>query len=139
MFSISFPFQYSLSQCFSNDVSGFLNLKTGWSRKKNSWLDWEMTKLITKLYWHEQVRNPVIQSVLKQSKFYSSLWFCEFGCGALTEIKSNKKKRERLLRIDNEIGVSCRLTLNKYVKIRSFFPHKFLQYLWCVTNILRYS
>ena len=34
---------------------------------------------------------------------FSSSWFCEFGCSALTEIKS--KKRERLLRIDDEMRV----------------------------------
>jgi len=39
---------------------------------------------------------------------FSSTWFCEFGFSALTEIKS--KKRERLLRIDDEMRV-CLSTL----------------------------
>jgi zinc finger BED domain-containing protein 5/7/8/9 len=39
---------------------------------------------------------------------FSSSWFCEFGFSALTEIKS--KKRERLLRIDDEMRV-CLSTL----------------------------
>ena len=39
---------------------------------------------------------------------FSSSWFCEFGFSALTEIKSNK--RERLLRIDDEMRI-CLSTL----------------------------
>ena len=40
---------------------------------------------------------------------FSSSWFCETGFSALTEIKS--KKRERLLRIDDEMRV-CLSSLN---------------------------
>jgi len=40
---------------------------------------------------------------------FSSSWICETGFSALTEIKS--KKRERLLRIDDEMRV-CLSSLN---------------------------